>query len=234
MDNSGSIKEISKALADFQKKMPILRKNSNVNMTLKNGRKVEYDYIELGELVKQTHKLLSESGLSIIQPISTHEGKPTLFTILMHGESGEWIRSWVHLDYEKIDYQTGQPIKMNEQEKAGVQTYNSRYGYVGMLRLGLIDEDDDAVSVIDQEPRKKLPNKADELQTVNEEQIKQLYMILAKKNYNVKHSTQIISTISRQSKFSNITQKDYELLKKKIEVLENNNQSEEDKNVTTN
>lgn len=132
MKTSDSLNELITALIAFQNEMPVLRKDSTVSMELKSGRKVQYDYIELGAIVQQSKEFLAKNNLSVIQPRSSIDGKPALFTMLMH-KSGQYIQTHTFLDL------TGK----TEQEKGSAITYNSRYDYVGMLRFGLLDEDDD-------------------------------------------------------------------------------------------
>ncbi len=132
MKTSEMINELAKALSIAQGQMPILKKENTVKMELKSGRKIEYDYLELGAIINQSKTILFNNSLSIVQPISTVEGKPALFTILMHS-SGQYIQTYVLLDL----------AGKTEQEKGSAITYNSRYNYVGMLRIGLLDEDDD-------------------------------------------------------------------------------------------
>lgn len=132
MRTSDQLNDLIASLIAFQNEMPVLKKDSSVSMELKSGRKIQYDYIELGAIVEKSKAVLAKNNLSIIQPRGTIEGKPALFTMLMH-KSGQYIQTYTMLDL------TGK----TEQEKGSVITYNSRYDYVGMLRFGLLDEDDD-------------------------------------------------------------------------------------------
>jgi hypothetical protein len=61
--------------------------------------------------------------------------------MLMH-KSGQFFQTFVFLNYEK-EY-NGQVSPMTEQEKGSVVTFNSRYNYVGILRIPLKNEDTDA------------------------------------------------------------------------------------------
>lgn len=141
MKTSDSLNELITDLIAFQNEMPVLRKDSTVSMELKSGRKVQYDYIELGAIVQQSKEVLSKHNLSVIQPRSSIDGKPVLFTMLMH-KSGQYIQTHTFLDL------TGK----TEQEKGSAITYNSRYDYVGMLRFGLLDEDDDGQAASKSKP----------------------------------------------------------------------------------
>jgi hypothetical protein len=135
MKTSENLNDLIVDLIKFQNEMPVLTKDSTVSMELKSGRKVEYDYIELGEIVKQSKEKLAKNNLSIIQPRSTVDGKPALFTMMLH-KSGQYIQAYTLLELSG----------KTEQEKGSAITYNSRYDYVGMLRFGLLDEDDDGQS----------------------------------------------------------------------------------------
>jgi hypothetical protein len=135
MKKSENLNDLIVDLIKFQNEMPVLTKDSTVSMELKSGRKVEYDYIELGEIVKQSKEKLAKNNLSIIQPRSTVDGKPALYTMMLH-KSGQYIQTYTLLELSG----------KTEQEKGSAITYNSRYDYVGMLRFGLLDEDDDGQS----------------------------------------------------------------------------------------
>lgn len=142
METSQEIGELAAALSSAQGEFVGLIKDNQVRMELKSGRKVEYDYLDLGSIVEQVKTILSKNGLSVSQPIGTINGEPALWTILFH-KSGQFIKTFVMLSYEKVDF-NGKLTPMTEQEKGSVVTFNSRYNYVGILRIPLKNEDTDA------------------------------------------------------------------------------------------
>jgi len=145
MRTSSELNELAEALSKSQGEYVGLIKDIPVKMELKNGRKIEYDFLDLGSIVEAVKGIISKHGLSVTQPIGVADGRPALYTMLMH-KSGQFIESYVHLDFEKTDY-NGQAAKMSEQEKGSVVTFQSRYNYVGILRIPLKNEDTDAVDL---------------------------------------------------------------------------------------
>lgn len=135
MKTSENLNELIPDLIRFQADMPSLTKDSTVSMELKSGRTVKYDYVELGDIVEKARQHLAKNNLSIIQPLSTVDGKTALFTMMLH-KSGQYIQGHVILELSG----------KTEQEKGSVITYNSRYDYVGMCRFGLKGEDDDGAA----------------------------------------------------------------------------------------
>lgn len=121
MNKSESIKELAKALLNFQAK------------GLKVGKEAENPffkskYASLANILDKISAPLSESGLSFTQ---MPDGK-SLTTILMH-ESGEWIEA----TYEM-------PIgKPNDPQAVGSAiTYARRYALGAILGLNIDDDDD--------------------------------------------------------------------------------------------
>jgi|SRR6185312_8155218 len=123
MEKSNSIKEIAKALILFHTKVEIVKKDAT-NPFFKSK------YASLSNILDAIQIPLEESGLAFTQFPTGENG---LTTILMHGESGEYIQS---------DY-TMQPVKNDPQGKGSVITYQRRYALSSILGLN-IDEDDDA------------------------------------------------------------------------------------------
>lgn len=122
MEKSNSIKEIAKALIQFHLKVETVKKDAT-NPFFKSK------YASLSNILDAILIPLEESGLSFSQLPTGENG---LTTILMHGESGEYLQS---------DY-TMQPVKNDPQGKGSVITYQRRYALSAILGLN-IDEDDD-------------------------------------------------------------------------------------------
>lgn len=122
MEKSESIKEIAKALLLFHMKVDIIKKDAN-NPFFKSK------YASLSNILENIQLPLSESGLSFSQ-VPTGEGGLT--TILMHGESGEFI----------IGEYVMKPTKNDPQGIGSAITYQRRYALCAILGLN-IEEDDD-------------------------------------------------------------------------------------------
>jgi hypothetical protein len=121
MNKSESIKNLAQALLQFHAKMGKISKDSD-NPFFKSK------YAGLPTILEGIKEPLKESGLVFIQLPSGSN----LTTILMHGESGEWIESTAEL----------RPVKQDPQALGSAITYMRRYALGAILGLN-IDEDDD-------------------------------------------------------------------------------------------
>jgi hypothetical protein len=121
MNQSESIKEISKAMISFHQKINKIGKDAK-NPFFKSK------YASLSNILDAIQNPLSDSGLSICQFPTGQNG---LTSILMH-QSGEWISA----EYEM------KPVKDDPQGRGSCITYQRRYALAAILSLN-IDEDDD-------------------------------------------------------------------------------------------
>jgi len=116
------IKEIAKALCNFQGTVETVRKEA-VNPFFKSK------YASLANILDVVRKPLFDNGLSVVQlPAGEHQ----LTTIIMH-TSGEWLEETYSMT----------PTKNDPQGLGSVITYQRRYALGAALGLN-IDEDDDA------------------------------------------------------------------------------------------
>lgn len=125
MEKSNSISSIAKALIAFHLKVGKISKDAK-NPFFKST------YASLSNILESIDTPLAESGLAFTQFPTGEHG---LSTILMHGESGEWIQS----EYKM------RPAKDDPQGIGSSITYQRRYALASVLGLN-IDDDDDANS----------------------------------------------------------------------------------------
>lgn len=119
------MKNLFKALADFQQEVPVI---------LKDTQAYGYKYADLPEIFKVINPLLKKHGLGFAQPI--HEN--SIKTILFHIESGEILES------ETAIPQGVQLKGMNDFQVLGSAiTYIRRYALSSILGL-ITDKDTDA------------------------------------------------------------------------------------------
>lgn len=122
MEKSESIKNIASALITFQIKVGKIKKDA-VNPFFKSK------YASLSNIQEAITEPLEEAGISYMQfPDGTHG----LTTIIMHGESGEWLQSTY----------TMRPVKDDPQGIGSSITYQKRYALAGALALNIDDDDD--------------------------------------------------------------------------------------------
>src|SRR5882672_6477866 len=124
MLKSESIKELAKALAKAQLEMePAIK--SSVNPHFKSK------FAGLPE-VAEAAKALNRHGLAYAQATRSEASSVTVETVLMHGESGEWISGELTL----------RPQQDTPQGIGSALTYGRRYGLCSLAGI-VADEDDD-------------------------------------------------------------------------------------------
>jgi len=122
MEKSESIKSLAAALIKFHLGVSKIGKDS-VNPFFKSK------YASLSNILEAINMPLIESGLSFSQLPHNENG---LITILMHGETGEYIQS---------EY-TMRPVKDDPQGRGSSITYQRRYALASILGLNIDDDDD--------------------------------------------------------------------------------------------
>lgn len=152
MNKSENIKNIAKALITFHLKVDKIRKDST-NPFFKSK------YASLSTILDAINLPLNESGLSFCQFPTGSDG---LTTILMHGETGEFIEA----TYEM------KPVKDDPQGRGSVLTYQRRYALASVLGLN-IDDDDDANAGV-KKPEPTTAKADDERPWLSDTQYKQL------------------------------------------------------------
>lgn len=125
MNKSESIKNIAKALSQFQSEIKN-PKNVADNPFFKSK------YCPLNEVIDATKPILTKYGLCVLQMPSGDGQNITITTLLMH-ESGEWIES------EPL---TLKADKATAQGAGSAITYGRRYSLSAMLGISSEDDDD--------------------------------------------------------------------------------------------
>ena len=134
MERSESIKELSKALVEFHKK---------VGKVIKDAKGYNYRYATLSNILDVIQDPLNECGLSVIQlPQSDHE----LVTILTH-ISGEFISNTSRMV----------PKEDNPQQRGSCITYQRRYSLGAILCINIDEDDDGAAASGIKNPQKPQP-----------------------------------------------------------------------------
>ena len=123
MQKSDSIKNIAKALVEFQAKVSKIKKDAK-NPFFKSN------YASLSNIQDAISQPLIESGLCYSQSPTGTNG---LCTILIHAESGEYL----------MDEYIMPVSKPNDPQAVGSAiTYAKRYALAGVLGLNIDDDDD--------------------------------------------------------------------------------------------
>ena len=131
------MKNIYKALADFQNEVPVIHQST---------KGYGYTYADLNAIFKTIKPLLKENGLGFTQLLDGENLK----TIIFHIESGEQIESSVHIQQDVT------LAKMNAFQVLGSAiTYYRRYSLSAALGL-ITDADIDAAGEQKPTPKKKV------------------------------------------------------------------------------
>ena len=161
MEKSESIKNLASALILFQIKVGKIKKDAT-NPFFKSK------YASLSNIQDAITTPLEESGISIAQfPDGTHG----LTTIIMHGDSGEWMQSTY----------TMKPVKDDPQGIGSCITYQKRYAIAGALGLNIDDDDDGNAATHGGSTPEKAKQKAEqEAKTEAEKRQRDLNAFIAK------------------------------------------------------
>lgn len=163
MKTSESVNEVQKALSEFKKDMPPVKRANDVKMkgTSKAGKEYEvsYEYAPLELIQEQARPHLTKNGLFLTQQLGHftlgNDIISTITTRICHS-SGQFIESVWPIDLAGIQ---------KEQDRGSKITYNKRYAYTAALDIALWDEDNDAQGVplpaTKKEPIKKTEFKKD-------------------------------------------------------------------------
>lgn len=123
------MKEIATALLKAQSEMSNPKKGS-ANPYFKSK------YADLNAVREAVIPVLNANGISVLQPMTTVDGKNYIKTVLLH-ESGETIESLTEIIYAKTN---------DAQAQGSGITYARRYGLQSLVCVGADDDDGNAAS----------------------------------------------------------------------------------------
>ena len=141
MQHSEEIGEIGKAMTKMQ---------GEVTPALKDETGAFSTYSTLKSVITASRKALVDNGLAVVQSPSMdpETGFCVLTTLLIHGESGQWISGSLAM----------KPEKTGPQAVGATVSYQRRYSLAAFL--GIYQEDDDAEAATDTSERPTPPKKA--------------------------------------------------------------------------
>jgi hypothetical protein len=123
------MKEIAKAFLAAQAEMSNPKKGS-ANPYFKSR------YADLNAVREAVIPVLNANGISVLQPMTTVDGKNYIKTVLLH-ESGETIESLTEIVYAKTN---------DAQAQGSGITYARRYGLQSLVCVGADDDDGNGAS----------------------------------------------------------------------------------------
>lgn len=133
-------KNIAAALVAALPDLTVIEKGRSVNMELKSGKKIKYDYADLADVVKMTRGKLAEHGLVALTPVHDHGSGLACTVILLHS-SGE------RMDLGPFPFPHGQ----DAQATGSMVTYHRRYALLAALGMAAGDDDDDGATAVAKE-----------------------------------------------------------------------------------
>jgi len=125
MNNSESIKNLTKALLNAQK---------NMGKAVKGAKNPYFKstYADLPTVMEVVKEPLNEAGIIVLQPASFRDGKNFITTTLIHAETGEYMSSETEVVCTKAN---------DPQAFGAAQTYARRFGLQSMLFIPAEDDD---------------------------------------------------------------------------------------------
>ena len=144
------MKELYKALADFQQECPTIAKAGEAKVQTQSGKDYSYRYADLPSIVELINPLMKKHKLGFIQPLRYSEGVRKVVTIIFHTETGHSIES--EIDIPEVVFKG-----MNDYQSLGSGiTYLRRYSLSSALGI-VTDEDTDAQGEQVKSTMKELP-----------------------------------------------------------------------------
>ena len=135
---SESFGRLAVALAAAQAAFPSINKclTATVTPRRENARPYTYDYVDLATVLEAVRPVLAAHGLAMLQLPHVRRGAVTISTMIVHGESNEWLASDLTVALESGDPQAvGSAI-----------TYARRYGLTALVGVAAGVPDDDAAA----------------------------------------------------------------------------------------
>lgn len=132
MRRSTEAGNIAKAITNFQKSMPKIKKDKTAKVPTKNGGSYEYKYADLSTIWDSIRGNLADNELSVIQCPSSSSGEQMLTTAIIHS-SGEFVEDSMKLTI----------VQDSPQGQGSAITYARRYMLCSMLGI-VADDDTDA------------------------------------------------------------------------------------------
>jgi len=117
-----NMKNLYKALADFQSQCPVILKESSGH---------NYKYSDLPAIYSVINPILKENNLAVFQPLTNLDGVIAIKTIIVHTESGESIEDIHPLPQTTFDKVT---VKKTD-AKTGLVTETSKSVVVGFEQM---------------------------------------------------------------------------------------------------
>jgi hypothetical protein len=131
MERSEHLGQLAAAKARAQAAFESIGKGSAANI----GGRYSYTYADMATVLAAVVPALSKEGLAVFQPPRLVDGAVVVTTLLVHGESGEWISE--DLSLPVVDPTDARSV-------GSAITYGRRYALQGLLGIASEEEDDDA------------------------------------------------------------------------------------------
>lgn len=128
MKQSEQINELMTAIAAARPNFKSIKKSKTATIKTRAGGEYSYNYCTLHDLQEATAIPLAEQGVTVIQSVTTRDGKMLVSTELAHS-GGQWVRAVLPMPLVGSD-------RMNAVQAMGSQmTYLCRYAQCAMLNV---------------------------------------------------------------------------------------------------
>ena len=145
MKRSESIANFAEAFAKFQLEVCDPKMDEQTEYITKSGKKINFKYASLKEIMKTIRPVLAKHGICIMQEPKMDGNKVSITTILLHS-SGEFV------EFEPTIMNA---VSAMAQEIGSAITYGRRYSVSAVLGLGAEDDDDGNAAQYGTESKKK-------------------------------------------------------------------------------
>lgn len=174
MKRSESIANFAEAFAKFQADVTDPKMDESTDYITKTGKRINFKYASLKEIMKTVRPVLAKHGISIMQEPKMDGNRVSITTTLLHS-SGEYI------EFEPTIMNASSPMA---QEIGSAITYGRRYSVSAVLGLGA-EDDDDGNAAQDGVDNQKNPAKAEasndeSIGYATEKQVSMIKSMLAK------------------------------------------------------
>lgn len=174
MEERQALKDFNEAMAKFQSECPIIKKTKRVDFVSSSGKRTQYDYAPLDEMVFVIKPILDKYGLSYSFNMFEMDGLQyaNLVTTIKH-INGHSQSSNYHFDPIHDDNR----MNLSQRRKAAI-TFAKREGLQSALGIVTQGEDDDARRAIDQVATEEQMEKIESLLKSTKTEKKKLYEFL--------------------------------------------------------
>lgn len=137
----------------------LLKAQSEMSTPVKDAKNPYFNskYVDLNAILDVSVKVLNDNNISLLQPVTNHDGRNYVQTLLLHS-SGEFLGGETEIKAKNPN---------DPQAEGSGITYARRYGLQSLLGLGAEDDDGTAANKPVKENNSKVSNISDKKKSAN-------------------------------------------------------------------